>query len=184
MFCFKGTVSQDFLLQVFSWIIFPQASKNPQICGLTKFVTFADLPHVGQFGGFADPIFFAICRFAICWPKFIADLQFRQIWKFFIFLLINSYLKCSNSNFYQIKNSAKQTCRWLLDSFAIKGGNFFKKMFNSLCLIVENLRIYNLRIVSPTKFADWQFADLQFVDQCKEICDLAYLRNLRIFAIA
>jgi hypothetical protein len=37
MFCSKGTVSQDFLLQVFSWIIFPQASENPQICGLTKF---------------------------------------------------------------------------------------------------------------------------------------------------
>ena len=53
-------------------------------------------------------------------------------------------------------------------------------MFNSLCLIVENLRICNLQIVSPTKFADWQFADLQFVDQWKEICGLAYLRNLRI----
>jgi hypothetical protein len=42
---------------------------------------------------------------------------------------------------YQIKNSAKQTCSQLLDSFAIKGGIFLKKMFNSLCLIVENLRI-------------------------------------------
>jgi hypothetical protein len=40
MFCFKGTVSQDFLLQVL--FIFPQASENPQICGLKKFVTFAD----------------------------------------------------------------------------------------------------------------------------------------------
>jgi hypothetical protein len=98
----------------------------------------------------------------------------------FFFLLINLYLKCSNSNFSQIKNSAKKTCSWLLDSFAIKGGNFFKKMFNSLCLIVENLRICNLQIVSPTKFLDWQFADLQFVDQWKEICGLAYLRNLRI----
>ncbi len=53
-------------------------------------------------------------------------------------------------------------------------------MFNSVCLIVENLWICNLRIVSPTKFADWQFADLQFVDQWKEICGLAHLRNLRI----
>ena len=160
-------------------------SSSPKPLKICKFVDYICGPSAcGAIWGFADPIFFAICGFAICWPKFIADLQFRQIWKFFIFLLINSYLKCSNSNFYQIKNSAKQTCRWLLDSFAIKGGNFFKKMFNSLCLIVENLRIYNLRIVSPTKFADWQFADLQFVDQCKEICDLAYLRNLRIFAIA
>ncbi len=145
LFCFKGTVSQDFLLQVFSWTIFPQACENQQICGLTKFVTFADFSHVGQF---ADLIFFAICRFAICWPKFIADLQLPQILKFFIFRLINTYLKCSNSNFYQIKNSAKQTCSWTLDSFAIKGGNFFKKMFNSLC------RISNLRTGSPTKFAD------------------------------
>jgi hypothetical protein len=29
---FKGTVSQDFFLQVFSWIIFPQAPEN-NICG-------------------------------------------------------------------------------------------------------------------------------------------------------
>ncbi len=64
-----------------------------------------------------------------------------------------------------MKNSAKQTCIWLLDSFAIKGGNFFKKMFNSLCLMVENFWICNLRIGSPTKFAN-----LQFADQSKEIC--------------
>ncbi len=33
---------------------------NPQICGLTKFVIFADLPHVWQFANlqFVDPIFF------------------------------------------------------------------------------------------------------------------------------
>jgi hypothetical protein len=56
-------------------------------------------------------------------------------------------------------------------------------MFNFLCLMVEYLRIcnlrmahqQNLRIGSPTKFAD-----LQFADQSKEICELAYLRNLRI----
>ncbi len=91
MFCFKGTVSQDFLLQVFSWIVFPQASENPQILGLTKFVTFADLPHVGQFADkpFADPIFFAICGFVICWPKFITDLQLLQIWKFKLSFLAN-----------------------------------------------------------------------------------------------
>jgi hypothetical protein len=96
MFCFKGAVSQDFSLQVF-FIIFPQDSENLQICGLTKLVTFADLPHVGQFANlrFANPIFFAICGFA----KFIADLQLPQIRKFFIFLLTNTYLKCSNSNF-------------------------------------------------------------------------------------
>jgi hypothetical protein len=41
--------------------------------------------------------------------------------------------------------------------------------------MAENLRIGNLRIGSPTKFAD-----LQFADQSKEICGLAYLRNLRI----
>ncbi len=36
---------------------------NPQICGLTKFVIIADLPHVWQFANlqFVGPIFFAIC---------------------------------------------------------------------------------------------------------------------------
>jgi hypothetical protein len=48
-------------------------------------------------------------------------------------------------------------------------------MFISHCLIVENLRVCNLRTGSPTKFSD-----LQFADQYKEICGLAYLRNLRI----
>ncbi len=115
------------------------------------------------------------CNLRICWPKFIADLQLPQIWEFFIFLLTNTYLKCANSNFYQIKISVKQTCSWLLDSFALKGGNFLKEMFNSLYLMLENLRICNLRIGSPTKYAD-----LQFADQSKEIWGLAYLRNLRI----
>jgi hypothetical protein len=45
-------------------------------------------------------------------------------------------------------------------------------MFNSLCLVVENLRICSLRTGSPTKFAD-----LQFADQSKEICRLVYLRK-------
>jgi hypothetical protein len=43
----------------------PQISfANPEICGLKKFVIFADLPPVWRFGvlRFADPIFFAICR--------------------------------------------------------------------------------------------------------------------------
>ncbi len=127
----------------------------------------------GAICGFADPIFFAISGFAICWPKYIVDLQLPQIWKFFIFLLINTCLKCSNSNFYQIKNSAKQTCSWLLDSFAIKGGNFFKKMSNSLCLIVKNLQICNLRTGSPTNLQNCnlqinekKFADSHFSEIC------------------
>jgi hypothetical protein len=48
-------------------------------------------------------------------------------------------------------------------------------MLNSLCCLVENLRICNLRTGSPIKFAD-----LQFADQSKEICGLTYLKNLRI----
>ncbi len=132
----------------------------------------------GAICGFADPIFFAICGFGICWPKYIVDLQLPQIWKFFIFLLINTYLKCSNSNFYQIKNSAKQTSSWLLDSFAIKEGNFFKKMFNSLCLIVKNLRICYLRTGSPTnlricilRICNLQINEKKFADShISEIC--------------
>jgi hypothetical protein len=38
-----------FCFRFFAGIIFPQTSENPQICGLTKFVTFTDLPHVWQF---------------------------------------------------------------------------------------------------------------------------------------
>jgi hypothetical protein len=45
-------------------------------------------------------------------------------------------------------------------------------MFNSLCFMVENLRICSLWTGSPTKFAD-----LKFVDQSKEICRLVYLRK-------
>ncbi len=65
-------------------------------------------------------------QFAICWPKFVADLQLLQICIFFIFLLTTTYLTCCNINFYQLKNFAKQACSQLLDSFAIKGGNFKK----------------------------------------------------------
>jgi hypothetical protein len=53
--------------------------------------------------------------------------------------------KCSNSNFYKIKNSAKQTCSRFLDSFAMKGGNFCKR-----CFILS---------VYSGKLMDLQFAD-------------------------
>jgi hypothetical protein len=89
--------------------------------------------------------------FAICGPKFFADLKLPQIRKFFTFLLTNTYLKCSNSNFYKIKNSAKQTCSRFLDIFAIKGGNFFERCF--------------ILYVYSGKFMDLQFADSHTVSQ-------------------
>ncbi len=143
-FALKGQCHKIFCFRYF------HESSSPKPLKIRKFVDLqicyiCGPSTCGAICGFADPIFL---QFAICWPKFIVDLQLPQILKFFIFLLINTYLKCSNSNCYQIQNSAKQTCSWLLDSFAIKGGNFFKKMFNSLC------RICNLRTDSPTKFAD------------------------------
>ncbi len=68
----------------------------PQICGLTKFVTFADLLQMWQFADlrFAYPIFL---RFAD--PNFFCGLKTWQIRKFFTFLLTNTYIKCSSSNF-------------------------------------------------------------------------------------
>ncbi len=137
-FALKGQCHQIFSFKFFQWIIFPQASENLHICGLTQFVTFADLRHVWQFADlrhvwqfadlqFADPIFFVrFVDFQFANLIFVADLQLPQICKFFMFT--NTYLKCSNSNFYQIKNSAKQTCNQLLDSFAIKGGNLKKRL--------------------------------------------------------
>jgi hypothetical protein len=69
---------------------------NPQICGLTKFVTFADLLQMWQFCRFAICVPYI---FAICGPKFFCGLKTWQIRKFFTFLLTNTYIKCSNSNF-------------------------------------------------------------------------------------
>ncbi len=91
-----------------------QASGNSQICGLTKFVTFANLPHVWQFADLqiSDPIFFAIFKFAIRWPKFVADLKLLQICKFFIFLLTNTYLKCSNVEAVLGRQFMQQKSAW------------------------------------------------------------------------
>jgi hypothetical protein len=116
-----------------------------------------------------DPIFFvrfANLRFAD--PIFVADLQLPQICKFFIFLFTNTYLKCSNLNFYQVKNSAKQACSQVLDSFAIKGGNLKRDVKFSLS--------YGGKF-EDLQFADLQFEDLQFADQPKEICGIADLRT-------
>ncbi len=65
-FALNGQCHKIFCFKFFSWIIFPKASENPQICGLTKFLTFVDLPHMRQFADlrFGDRIFFAICGFA------------------------------------------------------------------------------------------------------------------------
>ncbi len=130
-FALKGQCHKIFSFKFFSWIIFPQSSENLHICELTQFVTFAGLRHVWQFADlqFADPIFFMwFVDFRFANLIFVADLKLSQICKFFIFLFTNTYLKCSNSNFYHIKNTAKQTCNQLLDSFAIKGGNLKKRL--------------------------------------------------------
>jgi hypothetical protein len=61
-----------------------------RICEPDNFLQFADLQ-------FAD-------------PNLLRTYNFHKSKIFFNFLLMNTYLKCSNSNVYQIKNSAKQTC--------------------------------------------------------------------------
>jgi hypothetical protein len=66
MFCFKGTVSQDFSFRFFHELSSPKPLK------IRKFVDLQNLLHLwtfrlwGKFAelGFADPIFFAICGFA------------------------------------------------------------------------------------------------------------------------
>ncbi len=163
MLCFKGTVSQDILLQVFFMNLLP-----PSLWKSTNLGTFVG--HLRIWDLWTQ----YFLQLPICCRKFIADLQLPQIWEFFILLLTNTYLKCSNSNFYQIKNSGKQTCRWLLDSFAIKGGNFLKrclilsvlwwKIFGfAICGLAhqQNLQIWicgsikrNLRTRISQKFAD------------------------------
>ena len=133
-FALKGQCHKIFCFRYFHESLSPKALKIHKLVDWQNLLHCSDLSHAGQFSDLGTQYFFAICGFVICWPKFIADLQLPQIWKFFIFLLMNTYLKCSNLNFYQIKNSAKQTCSWLLYSFAIKRGNFFKR-----CLILSVL---------------------------------------------
>ncbi len=138
------------------------------------FFILLDLPQVWQFADlrFADPIFFAICG-----TNYIGLPQIR---KFFIFLLSNIYLKFSNSNFYEIKNSAKPSCGRVLGSFVILGGIFLTRCFIisvlwwKICgfanrglaqlrnlwickfcgLVKRNWRMCNLRTRIPQKFAD------------------------------
>jgi hypothetical protein len=126
MFSLKGTVWQDFLLQVFFMNHLP-----PGLGKATNLWTYiicyiCVLSAICIFAIYRPNIF---CNFQICdlLTQIFAGLKLLQICKFFIFLLTNTYLKCSNSNFYQIKNSAKQTSSWLLDGFAIKGMNFLKR---------------------------------------------------------
>ncbi len=120
-FALKGQCHKIFSSKFFH----ESSSPKPHLWAYT-ICYIADLRHVWQFADlqFADPIFFV--RFAN--PILVANLQLLQICKIFIFLFSNTYLKCSNSNFYQIKKTAKQTCNQLLDSFAIKGGNFKKRL--------------------------------------------------------
>ena len=132
----------------------------------------------------------AICGFAIaiCRPNIFCDLWIGDLLTQICCRLTTSanlqihyfsaykYIpKCSNSNFYQIKNSAKRTYSRLLDSFAIKGGIFLKR-----CLILSVLWWKICRLTICGLYHQQNFADLQFAYQSKEICRLTYLRNLRI----
>jgi hypothetical protein len=132
---------------------------------------FADLLQVWQFADlrFGDQIFFAICRYGICVPTFFADLKFSQIRNFFIFLLTNTYLKCSNLIFHQIKNSAKQICCQLLVSFAIKVG----KKIRYFVLFVLWWKICGFAICGLLTEEIYRFADLRICDSIK--------RNMRIW---
>ncbi len=85
-FALKGQCHKILCSRFFSGIIFPQASENPQICGLTKFVTFADLPHVWHIADlqFSDSTFLRFVDLRFADPNFFADLKLSQIWKCFI----------------------------------------------------------------------------------------------------
>ncbi len=122
-FALKGQCHEIFC---FRYLHEPSSPKPLKIC---KFVDLQNVLHLRTFRMWGN--------LRICEPNIFCNLQIcdllTQIYcgptistnlKILYFLLINLYLKCSNSNFYQIKNSAKKTCSWLLDSFAIKGGNF------------------------------------------------------------
>ena len=139
-FALKGQCHKIFCFRYF------HESSSPKPLKIRKFVDLKNLLHLRTFRNWGILRICDLLTQIYCGPTISTNL------KILYFLLINLYLKCSNSNFYQIKNSAKHTYSRLLDSFATKGGNFFKKMFNSLCLMVENLQIFNLRTISPTKF--------------------------------
>ena len=137
-FALKGQCQKIFSFRYFSWIILPQPLKIRKVVdsqNVLHLLTFHMSGNLEICELQTDPIFFVrFANFRFADPIFVAVLKLPQIFKFFIFLFTNTYLKCANSNFYQIKNSAKQTCSWLLYSFAIKRGNFFKR-----CLILSVL---------------------------------------------
>ena len=122
-------------------------NKTCYICGPSACVA------ICSFSNFGPNIF---CNFQICdlLTQICCGLKTSANLQILYFLLTNTYLKCSNSNFYERKNSAKQTSRQLIDSFAIKGGNFVER-----CLILSVLW--------------WKICGFA-------ICGLAHQQNLQI----
>jgi hypothetical protein len=133
----------------------------------------------------------AICGYAIWGPNIFCDLRIcdllTQIFcglktpanlqkKFFIFLLTNTYIEYSNSNFYQIKDSAKQTCSRLLDSFKKERRLIFSVLWWKICGFAicglaqqQNLRICNLGI-NQKKFADSHISEIYNCRLSPRIC--------------
>jgi hypothetical protein len=56
----------------------PQASKNLQIFGLTKFVTFVDLSHVGQFADLRRQYFLQFVDLRFADPNLLRTYNFRK----------------------------------------------------------------------------------------------------------
>jgi hypothetical protein len=136
---------------------------NPQICGLQKFVRFAELQHMWQFTDWrlADPIPFSICGFAIFETKLFLRNANPQINNSF---LQNTDLKCSNSTVYLIIKNVGRTnlqpnFRWFYHEKAEKVLNVLKEVFHHLCPMMKNLRISDLRTGTPKKLAVLRFEE-------------------------
>ncbi len=124
-FALKGQCHKIFCLGFFSWIIFPQAFeiiiriisnvyKNFQVvvhhlyqwhrryhCCCYRRQIFRGERLGNKFHNLVP----SNCDLRFADPNFFANLKLLQSANSF-FLLTNTYLKCSNSKFYQIKNSA------------------------------------------------------------------------------
>ncbi len=148
----------------------PENSQTRKFAGLQNLLDLRTFHICGNFR-FADPIFFVICGF-LCVLQASENPE-KHHFSPYKYRLRMLWFTVLYEKFLQ--NTLRPIVIWYCHTTADKGPNFLKKVFQPLCLVVKNMRIFDLRINHKTWVGLWfagppkKFADSRLRNEPKNM---------------